>query len=273
MFVCALVQSHNSLMRLLLQAAARPLRTRATQHTPRIISLIRWRQSGSSDFRICAILTCPDVTGIGLNCFGDGRCSGERNGMPVLRDIVLATLEGQMSKTPKKSNGRSLAKPAKPYSPSPSDFDIVLGLIDAARTRAVAAVNTTLIELYWNIGEHISRKTAEEGWGQGTVEALAETIQRRYPGMTGYSARNLWRMSQFFETYRKQPKLSPLVTELSWTHNYWPSRKPTHRLRPRLCHNPWHNYRTRRSGDQPRRVNRRRAALFRDGLAVQGNYN
>jgi len=124
-----------------------------------------------------------------------------------------------MNKTPKKSNGRSLAKPAKPNAPSQTDFDIVLGLIDAARTRAVAAVNTTLIELYWSIGEYISRKTAEEGWGQGTVEALAETIQRRYPGMTGYSTRNLWRMSQFVETYRNQPKLSPLVTELSWTHN------------------------------------------------------
>jgi predicted nuclease of restriction endonuclease-like (RecB) superfamily len=124
-----------------------------------------------------------------------------------------------MSKTPKKSNDRGLVKPAKPNVPSQSDFDIVLGLIDAARTRAVAAVNTTMIELYWSIGEYISRKTADEGWGQGTVEALAETIQRRYPGMTGYSARNLWRMIQFFETYRDQPKLSPLVTELSWTHN------------------------------------------------------
>ena len=82
----------------------------------------------------------------------------------------------------------------------------MLGLIEAARTRAVAAVNTTLIDLYWSIGEYISRKIAEDGWGKGTVEALAETIQRRYPGMTGYSARNLWRMRQFFETYRRPAK-------------------------------------------------------------------
>lgn len=37
--------------------------------------------------------------------------------------------------------------------------------------------------------------------------------------MRGFSARNLWRMMQFYETYRGQPKLSLLVTELSWTHN------------------------------------------------------
>ena len=35
---------------------------------------------------------------------------------------------------------------------------------------ATAVVNTTLIELYWNIGKHISRKIAAEGWGQGTCE-------------------------------------------------------------------------------------------------------
>jgi predicted nuclease of restriction endonuclease-like (RecB) superfamily len=104
-------------------------------------------------------------------------------------------------------------------SPGPADFDAVLGLIEAARTRALAAVNTTLIELYWSIGQHISGKIAQEGWGKGTVEALAEAIQRRYPTMRGYSARNLWRMSQFFETYRVQPILAPLVRELSWTHN------------------------------------------------------
>jgi predicted nuclease of restriction endonuclease-like (RecB) superfamily len=125
-----------------------------------------------------------------------------------------------MSKTPKKtSKGRRRAKPVKPKAPTQTDFDVVLGLIDAARKRAVTAVNTTLIELYGNIGQYISRKTAEDGWGKGTVKLLAETIQRRFPGATGYSAQNLWRMRQFFETYRNLPKLSPLVRELSWTHN------------------------------------------------------
>jgi predicted nuclease of restriction endonuclease-like (RecB) superfamily len=103
--------------------------------------------------------------------------------------------------------------------PTQADFNAVLGLIEAARTRAVAAVNTSLIDLYWSIGQYISRRVAEEDWGQGTIEALAETIRRRYPAMTGYSASNLWRMKQFFETYRDQPKLATLLRELSWSHN------------------------------------------------------
>jgi predicted nuclease of restriction endonuclease-like (RecB) superfamily len=103
--------------------------------------------------------------------------------------------------------------------PAQTDFDVVLRLIDAARARAVAAVNTELIDLYWSIGEHISLKIADDGWGKGTVAALAAYIQQRQPGMAGFSERNLWRMRQFFETYRAEPKLAPLVRELSWTHN------------------------------------------------------
>lgn len=103
--------------------------------------------------------------------------------------------------------------------PAHADFDVVVQLIDAARTRAVAAVNTTLIELYWSIGEYIKRKIADDGWGQGTVEALAEYIRRKQPNIRGFSASNLWRMMQFFETYFDQPKLAQLVRELPWTHN------------------------------------------------------
>jgi predicted nuclease of restriction endonuclease-like (RecB) superfamily len=124
-----------------------------------------------------------------------------------------------MSKTPQKNKPRNLAKPPSSQMPSHGDFDAVLGLIEAGRTRAVAAVNTTLIDLYWSIGKYISLRIADDGWGKGTVESLAETIQRRYPGMTGYSASNLWRMSQFFDVYHDQPKLATLLRELSWSHN------------------------------------------------------
>lgn len=138
-----------------------------------------------------------------------------------------------MSKTPKKGEyakagpSKQTKKPARrpdddrdaPRLPSDADFDQVLGLIDAAKTRALAVVNTTLIDLYWAIGEYISRKIADDGWGTGTVEALAGAIRRRHPTLSGYSARNLWRMSQFFETYRGRSKLAPLVRALSWTHN------------------------------------------------------
>jgi predicted nuclease of restriction endonuclease-like (RecB) superfamily len=128
-------------------------------------------------------------------------------------------MEAFMSKRRQTRTTPNAAKRSVTKTTPQSDFDVVLGLIETARTRAVAVVNTTLIDLYWNVGEHISRKVAKDEWGQGTVVELAAYIQRRVPNARGLSAQNLWRMRQFFETYRHEPKLSALLRELPWTHN------------------------------------------------------
>lgn len=57
--------------------------------------------------------------------------------------------------------------------PPASGFNEVIALIQAARRRAYQAVNTALIDLYWQIGERISRKIAAAEWGDGVVEQLA----------------------------------------------------------------------------------------------------
>ncbi|MBI3735582.1 DUF1016 domain-containing protein [Candidatus Sumerlaeota bacterium] len=118
-----------------------------------------------------------------------------------------------------KSSRRATAHKAKEKGAVQLEFDRVIRLIEDARSRAVAAVNTALIDLYWNIGEHISRRVSTDGWGEGTVEALADYIQERQPGVTGFSASNLWRMRQFYELYRGETKLATLLRELSWSHN------------------------------------------------------
>lgn len=56
-------------------------------------------------------------------------------------------------------------------------------------------------------------------WGEGIVETLARDLQREFPDMKGFSRENLWRMKKLYETYKGYPKLSPVVTELPWTHN------------------------------------------------------
>src|SRR5262249_36865497 len=124
-----------------------------------------------------------------------------------------------MSRPPRKPPGKTAIRPVESASPSQAEFDEVLALIDAAKARASAAVNTALIDLYWQVREYISRKVAAASWGQRTVGALAEFLRRRHPGRSGFSASNLWRMRQFFETYRGRPKLAALLRELSWSHN------------------------------------------------------
>lgn len=98
-------------------------------------------------------------------------------------------------------------------------FDEVIALIEAARQRAVRAVNVELIDLYWQVGGIISRKIAAAEWGDGVVEQLADHIARTQPGLRGFTRPNLFRMRQFFEAYQGDEKVSPLVRQLPWTHN------------------------------------------------------
>ena len=100
-----------------------------------------------------------------------------------------------------------------------SDFAEVISLIQGARFRALTAVNTELINLYWSLGEYISRKVEKEGWGKAVVQGLAEYIREHEPGSKGFSAQNLWRMKQSYDTYQGNEKLSALLRELPWTHN------------------------------------------------------
>lgn len=98
-------------------------------------------------------------------------------------------------------------------------FDEVLTLIHTARQQAVQAVNTQLIELYWQVGAYISRKLACAEWGDAVVTQLADHLARTQPGLRGFTRRNLFRMRQFYEAYRGQEKVSALLTQLPWTHH------------------------------------------------------
>ena len=134
-----------------------------------------------------------------------------------------------LRRKPSPKKGRPLAKvSSKIVSPvvrqtadpeSTGRFDEVLSIIEAARRRAYQAVNAELVNLYWQLGEYISKKIATAEWGDGVVEELAATIAREYPGMRGYTRPNLFRMRQFFEAYQGDKKVSPLVRQLPWTHH------------------------------------------------------
>lgn len=100
-----------------------------------------------------------------------------------------------------------------------SDFAQIAQLIVAARSRAVQAVNTTLIDLYWQVGKTISQKLAQAQWGDGVVAQLAAHLAHTQPGLRGFTRPNLFRMRQFYEAYRDDLKVSALLRQLPWTHN------------------------------------------------------
>jgi predicted nuclease of restriction endonuclease-like (RecB) superfamily len=98
-------------------------------------------------------------------------------------------------------------------------FNEVLALIQSARQQAVQAVNTQLIDLYWQVGGDISRKMEKAEWGDSVISQLAEHLAQTQPGLRGFTRPNLFRMRQFYDTYRGDSIVSPLVRQLPWTHN------------------------------------------------------
>ena len=100
-----------------------------------------------------------------------------------------------------------------------TQFADIVSLIKNARAVALKTVNSTLINLYWNIGEYIHNRVKNAEWGQSVVKQLAEFLSKNEPDLKGFSDKNLWRMKQFYESFRDYPKLSTLLREISWTHN------------------------------------------------------
>ena len=100
-----------------------------------------------------------------------------------------------------------------------TQFSHITTLISEAKKRAYQAVNHELVLLYWSIGEYLHQQVATLGWGKSVIKDLAAFIAQNEPNIKGFSVQNLWRMKQFYETYKDEPKLATLWRELSWSHH------------------------------------------------------
>jgi predicted nuclease of restriction endonuclease-like (RecB) superfamily len=98
-------------------------------------------------------------------------------------------------------------------------FTEIVKMIEEAQYNAFRNVNAELVKLYWNIGGYISKKISSAEWGDAIVDGLANYIQKHHPEFKGFNRRGLYRMRQFYETYRQNKIVSPLVTQISWSNH------------------------------------------------------
>jgi predicted nuclease of restriction endonuclease-like (RecB) superfamily len=98
-------------------------------------------------------------------------------------------------------------------------FVEVVEMIQSAKQTVMQTVNAQLVELYWQVGSYISHKLEQSEWGDAVVQQLADYLARTQPGLRGFTRRNLFRMLKFYEVYRDDAKVTPLVSQLPWTHN------------------------------------------------------
>ena len=98
-------------------------------------------------------------------------------------------------------------------------LNVIKSRIRSARISAARAVNKELISLYWEIGKNIVEKQEQLGRGKAIVERLSLDLMTDFPGVSGFSARNLWDMRRFYEAYYSDEKLRQLVAEIPWGQN------------------------------------------------------
>lgn len=105
----------------------------------------------------------------------------------------------------------------------PSDYKETLQKlkerIRKAQIKASLRVNEELLILYWDIGKTILEKQKKERWGAKTINRIARDLKDSFPGMSGFSLRNLSYMRQFAEAYPKKTILQQLAAKIPWGHN------------------------------------------------------
>ena len=95
----------------------------------------------------------------------------------------------------------------------------IIGLIENARQNALKSVNAELIKLYWNVGEYLSNECKKSSWGDSFIDETAKYIMENCPEIKGFTRRGLYRMKQFYETYKDNEFVSALLTQISWTNH------------------------------------------------------
>jgi predicted nuclease of restriction endonuclease-like (RecB) superfamily len=91
--------------------------------------------------------------------------------------------------------------------------------IHNAQQQATLAVNRKLVQLYWQIGNDILSRQAEQGWGSKVIERLAHDLRNAFPDMKGFSRANLMYMRAFAEAWSEEQIVQQAVGQLPWGHN------------------------------------------------------
>ena len=98
-------------------------------------------------------------------------------------------------------------------------FSEIITIIEHAKQRAMKAVNAELINMYWEVGKYLSSLVADASFGDKVIDEVAAYIEQHNQNVKGFNRRGLYRMKQFYETYKDDEFVTPLVTQINWTNH------------------------------------------------------
>ena len=93
--------------------------------------------------------------------------------------------------------------------------------IRSTQIKTAIAVNTALINFYWELGQMISEK--EKSWGNKVLETLSKDLQSEFPEMKGFSLTNLKYCKLFYNYFSIRPQVEDefqknVIFQLPWGH-------------------------------------------------------
>ena len=96
--------------------------------------------------------------------------------------------------------------------------------IRSVQLKAAVAVNSALIEFYWELGKMIDEK--QTGWGSLFIDTLSKDLKSEFPEMQGLSKSNLKYCKRFYEFYKVSIGQQPVdqfgeqhLARIPWGHN------------------------------------------------------
>ena len=93
-------------------------------------------------------------------------------------------------------------------------YESIRAALEQARMSVAKAVNSAMVNVYWEIGKQIAEAVGERAeYGKGLIKYLAERLTVEFG--KGFTQANLRNMRQFYQTF---PNCYALRSELSWTH-------------------------------------------------------
>ncbi|HET8867784.1 MAG TPA: PDDEXK nuclease domain-containing protein [Agrococcus sp.] len=110
----------------------------------------------------------------------------------------------------------SLSKPPDGYREWLAE---VKSRVHAAQQRAALAVNTEMLQLYWQIGRDILDREAAQGWGSKVIDRLSHDLRQAFPDLGGFSRANLKYMRAFARAWSAEAVGQQAVGQLPWGHN------------------------------------------------------
>ena len=88
--------------------------------------------------------------------------------------------------------------------------------IHQAQTRALVSVNSEMIMLYWRIGRDILERQERQGWGAKVIDRLAADLRQAFPGMKGFSPRNLKYMRSLAAAWSADQFVQAPLAQIPW---------------------------------------------------------